>query len=390
MALKVIYILNATDIYGGATKAFISLMEGLRRKGVAPMVVVPNTEGIYNYLKENDIPVVQLNYRHSVYPPAISLKDKLLFLPRLLGRIYLNHSASRKVQALAKSFNADLIHTNTSVNDIGFRAAQKLHIPHIWHIREYAARDFNYHYYPSRNVFLRKLKRRGSYSICITKDIQCYDNLAGWQGSRVIYDGVLSEKNIRQDKDKDTYLLFAGRLEENKGISDLLRAYAKYLTEVGSGALPLYVAGDTTDMQYKQALRELTRTLGVEEKIHFLGMRSDILELMSKARAVVVPSRSEGFGFISVESMFSGALVIGRNESGLKEQFDNGKELQGEEIALRYSTEKELVARLVEVTEKDINEYMPMIIRGQQTVRQLYSTEKSIDNIYNFYEDILK
>ena len=45
---------------------------------------------------------------------------------------------------------------------------------------------------------------------------------------------------------------------------------------------------------------------------------------MSKALALFVPSSFEGFGFITVEAMFCGCLVIGRNTGGTKEQFDNG------------------------------------------------------------------
>lgn len=75
--------------------------------------------------------------------------------------------------------------------------------------------------------------------------------------------------------------------------------------------------------------------------------------------------------------------------AGTKEQFDNGKELTGEEIALRYTTQEQLVQHLIDVTNNPIDYYEPMILRGQSVVKQLYSSEESAKQIYNFYQTIL-
>lgn len=64
--------------------------------------------------------------------------------------------------------------------------------------------------------------------------------------------------------------------------------------------------------------------MNIASQVVFLGMRKDIYSLMKDAMALIVPSYWEGFGFITTEAMFNGCLVIGRNTSGTKEQFDNG------------------------------------------------------------------
>lgn len=57
---------------------------------------------------------------------------------------------------------------------------------------------------------------------------------------------------------------------------------------------------------------------------------------MSKAQALIVASRFEGFGFITTEAMWNDCLVIGKNIAGTKEQFDNGVAETGHEIGLRF------------------------------------------------------
>lgn len=387
--MRVIYILNATDRYGGATKAFLSLAEGLMASGVQIAVVVPDEEGVCSVLRDRHIPFHRLVYRNCVYPPLCSVRDVILFVPRLLGRMLLNYYAAGRVAALARGFNADLIHTNTSVNDIGYRAARMLGIPHVWHIREYGDRDFGLHHYVTRIGFLGKMKKKDSYTICITKDISRHCLLDGWKNNRVIYDGVLHKAQAVQGCRKDGYFLFAGRLEENKGISDLIEAYAVYAARIGKRSLPLWVAGDTNDRQYKERLNNKITGLNLSGKVHMLGLRSDILQLMQHATSVVVPSLCEGFGFITAEAMFSGTLVMGRDTGGTKEQFDNGVALTGGEIGLRYLTQDELVGHLTAVT-KGAGEYMQMTERGQKAAIALYSVETHVQAVLDFYEEIKK
>ena len=130
--------------------------------------------------------------------------------------------------------------------------------------------------------------------------------------------------------------------------------------------------------------------ISISKYIKLLGIRKDILEFYSHAKAFIVPSLSEGFGFITAEAMFSGCLVIGNNTAGTKEQFDNGKEITGEEIALRYSTQEQLIQHLIDVTNNPSLEYEAMILRGQAVAKQLYSIEENANKIHKFYLFIIQ
>ena len=87
--------------------------------------------------------------------------------------------------------------------------------------------------------------------------------------------------------------------------------------------------------------------------------------------------------------MFAGCLVIGNDTAGTKEQFDIGKAITGDEIALRYTTHEQLINHLLDVTNNPIKLYEPIILRGRETAKQLYSTEQHAKSVYEFYNKIL-
>lgn len=389
--MRVVYVTSTTSQFGGSGRAFINMLEGLLKYGVQPLVIFPNSDGLCELLNNRGIPIRVLNYRMATYPPIKTLYDIILFFPRLICRILLNTVASLRLCNIAKEYNADLIHTNVSVIDIGYNASRKLNIPHIWHIREYGVLDFHYYYYYCRKQHLKKLKQLNSYSICITRDIMRYNNLIDDVDtqSKTIYDGVLSDKQVRFDKDKDSYFLFAGAIIPSKGIGDLIDAYMLFRQKKPNSRIRLKIAGDSNDQKYKNYLYDKIKKNQIQEYVDFLGMRADVLDLMFKAYLMIVPSTSEGFGFITTEAMFNGALVLGRNTAGTKEQFDNGLNLTGKEIGLRYDTQSELIQQMCEVENNGIEYYFSMIERSQKVVQKLYSMEQHSMKVCDFYKMIL-
>ena len=363
------------------------MLDGLMKLGVQPLVVFPGADGMCELYRNRGIPTAVMNYRMAVYPPLRYWKDYVMFLPRLCGRILVNYISLCKLREIVKLFQPDIIHTNVSVIDIGYRVAMQLKIPHIYHVREYGDKDFSLFHYPMRSCFLKKLKKH-SYAICITKDIQKHYNL-NVDNSCVIYNGVCSETQIRFSPHKKNYFLFAGRLEPAKGVGELLIAFADFCLLRPNLDIRLKIAGDTKDIRYYDFLLNEVKRLHIEGRVDFLGMRKDINDLMTDAYLMIVPSKFEGFGRITAEAMQNGALVLGRDTAGTKEQFDNGLEMTGEEIALRYSTCQELVKKMCEVVDNGIEHYFPMIERSQQVVRNLYTNEYHAQHVYDFYNEIL-
>ena len=111
---------------------------------------------------------------------------------------------------------------------------------------------------------------------------------------------------------------------------------------------------------------------------------------MRHAQALVIPSRSEGFGLCMPEAMFEGCLCIAHNTGGTKEQLDNGRKLKRKEIAFGYNSTNELAEILKNLFNGTIKkeETDVMIADAFEVVNKLYSTEANAENVFKFYKEI--
>lgn len=387
--MNIAYILNSTAATGGATKAFLNMLDGLMPEGVKPFVVVPDKDGVYEELQRRQIATLVVTYRSSAYPPLQTLRQFFLFLPKLAARLIVNRKATSALATWLKEKQIDIVHSNTGVVRIGFDAAQRAGIPHIYHIREYRDKDFNLHYFPSSRAFYRQLDKPDSYSICITKDIQHYHRQSEKTScSRVIYDGVFPSLPSIPVASSKNYFLFAGRIQPAKGVDFLLEAYKIY-AEKSTRPLPLKIAGGYGNDDYSQKQLTFVKANGLSELVAFLGDCKDITALMREARALIVSSPFEGFGFCMPEAQQQGCLVIARNTSGTKEQLDNALQMTDQEIALRYLSVEELAAWLTKVAKEPQEQFRPYTELAFKVVNQLYTKEANAQQVLRFYHHII-
>lgn len=384
--MKILYILHETTRYSGANKSFINLHTSLIANGISSVIICPNKNGIAQDLIDKGCNVIILNYTYNIRPEYKGIYNLCLFLPRLIKRKLINHLASINLRKICYKIKPDIIHSNTSVINIGANAANKLGIPHITHIREYGDKDHQMHIYG----ISKQLHNKNSYSIAITKDISKHRNLLYNPYSRVIYNGIITENKIHYNDIKYPYFLYAGRIDQTKGVTDLIDAYIKY-SQSTEHILKLKLAGDYSGSREitQQELVKRLENARIAHLVEWLGERDDIDQLMSHATATIIPSYFEGFGRIMAEAIANGSLVIGRNTAGTKEQFDNGLELTQNEIGIRFTTIDELTKVMIEVSNKDIKNYRDTITHAQDTIRGLYTTEICEKQVYSFYKDIL-
>lgn len=385
--MNILYVLNDTYLLGGATKSFLTLIESVLRKGHTPIVVTPDEKGVATTLLQMGVEIIAVPYRNNTYPDCRNFTEALLFLPRLAGRRWLIHKAVQKVYEQVKTQNIALVHTNVSVVDVGERVAKKLGVPHIYHIREYADLDFNFHYYPSSKAFHKELSQ--SYTICITHAIQEHHHQAGNPKSIVVYNGI----SMEVEKEKHTlppspYFLYAGRIEETKGLMDLITAYTQFAQSSDSEIPVLAVAGAVTDANFYKNIAQYLEQKDVRHKTIFLGPRQDIGHLMRHAIATIVPSRFEGFGRCLPEAMLCGCITIGRDTAGTKEQYDNGLLFTGKEIGFRFHNTDELTQCLRRVCTTNNAKLQDMRERATRTINEYYTQQRYTDTIIHLYENI--
>ena len=386
--MRIAYVHVSSSANDGSSKALVVMLKGLMQKGVQPLVVLPATGDLYQQMLSIGVPCFVTPYRMNIYPKLKSFTDCLLFLPRIIVHQYLNTKAVFRLYHKFKDERIDVVHTNVGVLDVGFRAAKKLHIPHFFHIREYADLDFGMHYFPFKCLFRNRLSHKDCYSICITRDIQQYHGQAASSHSRVIYDAICPPRFNFPEVHFGNYFLFAGRVQYTKGLDVLLQAYV-LCRKRNVPVLPLWVAGSLSDENYVAQIQRFIDNHALSEDVTLLGNRVDIEKLMAEARALVVPSRYEGFGLCMPEAMFNATLVIAHDTAGTHEQLENGLREAGQEIAMRFQTIEQLASILELVSAASREDYIPMIQRAFSVVNSLYTTESNTRQIYQFYQEIL-
>lgn len=376
--IRIIYLVNHAVPYG-ANVALLNIIDGMINHDIEVMVVVGQYGSLCEELEKRKITFKIIYHQFHIYPRIKSLKNAVTFVPRLLQMLIVNFNAELKFKNIVKEFQPDLIHTNIGPTHIGYNVAKKLSIPHVWHIREYQDLDFGMTPFPSKNMFISKLNHFNNNSIAITKGIFNHFNM-NIKG-KAIYDGVMKEKNLQFIEKKSNYFLFLGRLEETKGIRQLLMAFIEFAAF--NDSYELLIAGNGSDF-FVNELKAIVNKSDYANRIQFLGFRTDVFELLSKATALVVPSKNEGFGFITAEAMFNGCLVVGNNSGGTKEI------LEAENLGILYTGHDELVSALKNIVSLGIENYYPMMKRAQIIATKLYSQEQNVNAIYDVYMDILK
>lgn len=107
----------------------------------------------------------------------------------------------------------------------------------------------------------------------------------------------------------DNYYLYIGRLSEEKGISNLVNAWKKYV--VTHSDEWLYICGDGPEKETLE--RILLQNIKLPLNISILGIKPRVLvfEYISKAKAVVIPSICYETGPLSmIESLSMGIPII--------------------------------------------------------------------------------
>ncbi len=107
-------------------------------------------------------------------------------------------------------------------------------------------------------------------------------------------------------------LAFVGSDFRRKGLPALLAALR------GLPGVHALVLGSDRPARARRA-RELSRALGVAQRVHFAGVRSDPERLLAAADGLVFPSRYDAFGNAVLEAMAAGLPVVVSRQAGSAE-----------------------------------------------------------------------
>lgn len=176
-----------------------------------------------------------------------------------------------------------------------------------------------------------------------------------------------------------------GQIAPHKG-NDLFIRSASLISKQDSNTRFLLVGDDFQNGKYIEELKQLSHDLGVDDKVFFLGPRSNIPEIIKDLNVFVLASKNESFGLVLVEAMASGVPVVSTPAGGsAKEIIINNK------TGLIINVDQPLsLANAVLTLLKDEKLADTFGKAGQERVFEKFNLERMVDDIISVYNDVLE
>src|SRR5699024_5459148 len=145
----------------------------------------------------------------------------------------------------------------------------------------------------------------------------------------VIYNFVNEKKYYQRDIPslKDQYgitetekvIVHISNFRKVKRIEDVVHTFFNIQQEIEA---KLILIGDGPECA---VISELVDSLGIKDKVLFLGKQKRVEEILSIADVKLLMSQKESFGLVLLEAMACGVPCIGTNVGGIPEVIDHGK-----------------------------------------------------------------
>lgn len=379
--INVLYISHESDAVLGSTLSLANMLHAVRNE-VHPLILLRAKGPAYDFL-------TGLGYECMVIPFKLNLAPKRLAwlkrFPRTLYDMWVHAHSCIQLEQVIIDRNIQIIHTNSSVTLFGYQLAHHLAknriaaVPHVWHLREFIDRDFGYQPFCGWER-LRYFINDSHAIIAITQAI--HDHFVTDHGRpyfHVINDAVRSIKDISVST-KEPYLLFCGRVIPAKGADTALQVFSR--VKAAHPGFRFKYLGAVTD-EYRAELLSLARELGLKSNdVEFLGYQQEIRSAMQHASALLMCSRNEAQGRVTVEAMFYGTPVIGSNAGGTPEI------IQHEVNGLLFDSIDQAVSHALRIIEEPAFA-SELIKKAHQTAAERFSEEKYRDKLLSIYRSVL-
>ena len=388
--MEVAFITHYSSLYG-ANRSLLDLIDGLRRFGVNAHVISTEDGQIRESLSDRNVPFVVIPFHrwvgwrpnHTKLPGRVKahIRWRKETITRLLGNLYV----SRNIASQLRDWDIDVVYTNSSVTQVGLMAARILSLPHVWHLREFCDLHFNLKFDWGKNYFEDYIGRSDAI-ISISKAVEDYYlKRVAAERKRVVYNGVAScefiesmhpEGNLKPSGEPYQFLML-GAIQENKGHGEALQAFAE-LKRAGL-KVRLVIAGEGDTPRVESVARES----GVLDMIEFRGYVDDPFTVLRESDALLVCSRHEAMGRVTVEAMSAGIPVIGYDQAGTSEL------IQHEYNGLLYKGGPKELAMAMRRFIEDPAWASELGKNGWCVAREKYSIERYAEQIYEVLINLL-
>ena len=241
------------------------------------------------------------------------------------GRTY------HRLHRILKENRPDIVHSHLHVLRYALPSLLLLkHITSLHTVHNLAEREIE----PRVRCIQRFALNHGVVPVAVSEEVaHTLKPLYGIERCRVIPNGIptnhysnpqimKSEWRAREGfRDDQVLFVCVARFAAQKNHALLLKAFAQGPASDPNAHLILVGEGDLREQLEKQA-----KHLGLIENVHFLGLRTDIPEVLGAMDVFVLGSDWEGNPLSIMEAMASGLPVVATAVGGVPDLLANGKE----------------------------------------------------------------
>jgi glycosyltransferase involved in cell wall biosynthesis len=189
-------------------------------------------------------------------------------------------------------------------------------------------------------------------------DVAAYDDA---QPADLSFCGCGAERRV---------ILFVGRLDRQKGLDWLLTCLPDLLAQLPNFELVLAGDGPQRDALMRQAVQ-----LAVADRVHFLGWRQDIPQVLKRADLLVLPSRYEGMPNVLLEALAAGVPIVATRAEGTQEVLGD----LAESCLVDFGRSHDLITKVVQAA-TDSTLRGTLVAAGKERMRRDFSIEKMVQN----------
>lgn len=310
------------------------------------------------------------------------VKYPLYLIKYLLGRAF----ASQALETDIDWDSIDLIHSNSSREDLGAILAAKHHKPLVWHIREFG--NLDYPIYSYRKHYIQFMNENAIRLVAISDAVRNHWIHMGISPKKIIriYNGVDStptkKRGYRASTEIPLKLCMIGNFHETKGQLQAVEAISRLPKEILKKTQLDFIGKDNG--VYGDKVRKRIAQFHLDDTVHVIGYRADIYQNLCQYDCGLMCSRSEGFGRVTVEYMMAGLPVIASDAGANPELIHDG--VTG--LLYHWNDCDDLAEKIIHMVEQpDINEKMGRIAAAYACDH--FSSQENAKNILNLYREIL-
>lgn len=376
--MKVLYITNYDTMYGANT-SLLGMMIALKNKyNVEPYLLVSGSGKIKELCDKAGIQCFCYDFRISAVDERIRWKQLRKWTRRWMRYVDF-YRVERVVRKKRICF--DMVHSNSSIFDIGLFLAGKWGVPHVWHVREFAREDYGLEFVFGRYAFERKLLRSDSV-IAISDEIR---NRVFSINKKINVERIYNGVDIVRQYEKKYFIggeirfCIVGSIQPRKNQLDVVKA-CKRLTEKGISNYRLYIVGDDTGTYCERIWEYLDNNPEIKDKVVFTGYRDDVNQLLKDMDIGVMASDAEAFGRVTVEYMANYMPVIATKTGGTPE-------IVGEAGAYYIPHDIDRLSELMALYMKD-NELVQLSGKMARERALGFTTKRNSERVYEVYKEV--